>query len=92
MSLPRRHESWYEGSLSRWTDHFAVYVAEIPRHRSRLTLSLLNPTHSWYTAGVFGGIAGGQIVAARQVVVGEGIEVESVVGFVRFADRLWSFA
>ncbi|MNG20955.1 hypothetical protein D3C84_1052630 [compost metagenome] len=81
-----------QGTLSRWADHFAVYVAVIPCHRPRLALVLFNPADPRRTSDVFGGVAGGQVVAAWQIVVWQDFEIEGVVVALLGADRSRSFA
>src|SRR5690554_2313383 len=50
-------------------------------------LAILHPWHTRSTVAVGGGVAGGDIVGARQVVVRQGLKVEDVIVAIAGADR-----
>ena len=52
-------------------------------------LTLFHPRHTRCAVAVGGGVAGGHIVGARQVVIRQGLQVDLVVVLVALAAKAW---
>ena len=91
MSCTNGNQRRSECSFTRLTELSSIGKSIIIRNPPRLALTFFNPRHARGAGAVFVGGAGGDVVGAGQVGVGDGGQVDLVVCLVCIADSPWCF-
>jgi len=79
MPFFRLNYGWNHCPFRRRTNIPSINMSITLRHLPRLALPLFNPRHAGNSALIFGGVAGGDVIAAGPVVFRQVGEVEPVV-------------